>query len=312
MSRLMLPVRFADKCELLTNVKSKDGADGVSSIIRPTMTDEGISLSTDNTAVTNAKAKQTLAKKNEKDAEKRTGERNNLLDPAFKDHKMCAQFLKRRFASNIAVLGDWGITVNGNAISYPVDFVGKQEAVLALIDKHLTFAAGTSPLEGFLTDNAINLTTNRANAVTALTKHNERDQLERDAETATTDRDNFINPVMGHLKIIGNYLVAHFAKNPNKAGDWGYTVDTSPQGTKIRSGVIGFSSSKTLLNLANGGVLTNTCDHSLNAFKGKTTTGTPIVLAPGQNFPITKGFGTMTLQNPNNTIKGSYQGVFTA
>lgn len=310
MARLILPVRFADKCELQGNVKTKDTADGGTSIIRPTMTDAGINLATDATAVTNAKAKDVLFKKNERDAEKRTQERNLLLDPAFKDHKLCAQYLKKRFVTNIAVLGDWGITVNGNTISYPVDFVGKQEAVLALIDYHLTFAAGTSPLDSFLTDNAIDLTVNRANAVTALTKHTERNAMNSTKETARVDRDNFINPVMDHLIIIGNYLIGHFPKNPNKAGDWSYTVDTSPQGSKIRSGLINFSSSKTLFSLAIGGVLTNTCEHRLSAFKGKTTTGTPINLEPGQNFVITKGFGTMTLQNPSNTEKGSYQGIF--
>ncbi|MEP7168997.1 MAG: hypothetical protein ABI855_06455, partial [Bacteroidota bacterium] len=270
----------------------------------------GINLSTDATAVTNAKAQDVIFKKNEKDGEKRTRERNNLIDPAFKDHKLCAQYLKKRYVTNIGILGDWGITVNGNAIVYPVDFVAKQEAIIALITQHLTFAAGTSPLESFLRDNDIDLTVNQANAITALTKHTERNAMNIAKETARAERDNFINPVVDHLTIIGNYLIGHFPKNPNKAGDWGYTVDTSPQGTKIKSGVINFSSSKTLLNLAVGGVLTNTCEHNLNAFKGKTTTGTPMVLVPGQNFVIVKGFGTMTLQNPSNTAKGSYQGVF--
>lgn len=310
MARLILAVRFADKCELQKNVKAKDTADGATSIIRPTMTDAGINLATDATAVTNAKAQDVIFKKNERDAEKRTRERNLLFDPVFKDHKLCAQYLKKRYVTNIAVLGDWGITVNGNTIAYPVDFVGKQQAVLDLITQHLTFAAGTSPLDSFLTDNGIDLTVNQTNAGTALTKHTERNAMVTVKETARVDRDNFINPVMDHLTIIGNYLIGHFPKNPNKAGDWSYTVDTSPQGTKIKSGLINFSSSKTLLNLAVGGVLTNTCEHDLNAFKGKTTTGTPIVLRPGQNFVIVKGYGTMTLQNNSNTEKGSYQGVF--
>lgn len=310
MARLILPVRFADKCQLQADVKAKDTADGAASIIRPTMTDASINLATDATSVTNAKAKDVIFKKNEKDAEKRTKERNLLIDPAFKDHTLCAQFLKRRFVTNITILGDYGITLNGNRIVYPVDFVGKQEAMLLFIDHHLSFAVGTSPLEGFITDNDIDLVVNRANAVDALTKHNERNAMNNTKETARVDRDNLINPVMDHLTIIGNFIVGYFPKNPNKAGDWSYTVDTSPQGTKIKSGTINFSSSKTLLKLAIGGVLTNTCEHNLNAFKGKTTSGTPIVLVPGQNLVITQGFGTITLQNPSNTAKGSYQGVF--
>ncbi|MFI5218923.1 MAG: hypothetical protein ACHQNT_05485 [Bacteroidia bacterium] len=311
MARLIIPSEFILKTNLFALMKAKHTADGAGSILTPYLTENGINLVSDETRVTDAKTANTDFETFARDAEKLFKERNRLFAPVMKQHRKCVQFLKSLFKNNIGKLGDWGVTVNGKKIVYPVKVEDQIAAVVTFIDKHLSFPAGTSPLEGFLTGNPeINLTTNKANTLTAKTNHGDATQLNIDKETKRVERDALMEPITGHLTGIGAYIVDYFPANPNKAGDWGYTVDNSPQGTKVRVGFVNIGSAKVLNNLAIEGVLINNSEFDIEIFKGKVVSGTPVILQPGKPFLVVKGYGTATVRNPNGEKKAFYQGVF--
>ncbi|MFI5217904.1 MAG: hypothetical protein ACHQNT_00335 [Bacteroidia bacterium] len=311
MSRLIYPTEFLLQVRLFNKMNAKHTLDGAASILNIYLAENSIVLADDAAAVTAAGIAHDDAEQLGKDSEKLYKEADKLFKPAFAQHRKCVQFLKSFYKNNIGKLGDWGVTVNGKKIVYPKTVEEKITAIVALIDKHASFPAGTSPLEGFLTNNTdIDLTVNKANCTSALTHRQDAAQMAIDKETKYGERNALIDPVNTHSQGIGGFLKDNFAANPNKAGDWGYTIDNSPQGSIVRNGLVNIGSSKVLTNLVNEGVLINESEFDLELFKGKTASGTAIVLKPGKPFVITTGFGTVTLHNPNDEKKAAYQGVF--
>lgn len=310
MSRLMFQIRFIDRYELFKKMRAKHVADGGASVLNGVIAENAINLATDDTAANNAKAQHDTFDTLSKSSEKKFRARNVVLALVLKDHKACVQFLKKFYKKNIAKLGDWSVTVNGNKIAYPADFDNLKIAIVLFIDKHFLFPVGTSPLESFLTENTIDLAQNKIDINAAKTTHDEAEQDAIDSETARAQRDTLMETVIADTRLLGGFLVNHFTKNANKAGDWGFIIDNSPQGTKTRQGILNFGSSKVLTKLAKDGVLINESDFDIELYKGKTATGTPIILHPGVPFVITQGFGTVTLKNPNLEKKAAYQGVF--
>lgn len=313
MARLILPVRFQNQAELSTKVNTKHLADGAGSILNAVIAENAIDMAADAVAVTAALASHKIFDEKGKFAEKMFGESKRLFTPVFKQHRRCVQNLKSFYAKNISKLGDFGVTVNGKKIVYPTSVTQKMDAVVTFIDYHLGLPPGTSPLTNFLAEPSnsdINLVTNRANTLIAKTNHTDGAAANTVKETKRVERDNFMTLPIADYTINGNWLMNHFSTNPNKAGDWGFIVDTSPKGTKVRTGFVNISSQKTLTSLAIGGVLINQSDFDIEGFKGKTASGTPVILKPGKPLLIEKGMGTFTLRNPNAEKKAMYQGVF--
>jgi hypothetical protein len=216
------------------------------------------------------------------------------------------QLLKKFYKNNIAKLGDWDVTVNGNRIVYPVDFINRRLTVLAFIAKHNTYAAGTSPLTSFLAepDNKVDIAKNLTDATNAKTPFDDAKQLAEDAETKRVDRDNLMDPVTDHIEMIGNFLIGHYPNNPNKAGDWGFTVDTTPQKPKVRITNLKISEQKKLTDVAIGGTLKNLGTNPVHIYKGSSITGTPFIVAVGQTLGMVKGFSRILIVNPSSTEPG--------
>jgi hypothetical protein len=312
MARLVISSNFILRTELFKKIIAKDTADGTASVIRAFMTENGIVLADDDTAVDDAILIHKDFDAFDKASEKKTKEFTNLFDPVWSDHTTMVQLLKKFYKNNIAKLGDWDVTVNGNRIVYPVDFINRRLTVLAFIAKHNTYAAGTSPLTSFLAepDNKVDIAKNLTDATNAKTPFDDAKQLAEDAETKRVDRDNLMDPVTDHIEMIGNFLIGHYPNNPNKAGDWGYTVDTSPQADVERQGIINMGVQKVLTNVALNSILTITSQNAVEAFKGKVADGTPVIIQPNIPFVIRRGWGTVTLRNPSTTQKATYKASF--
>ena len=313
MARIIFPVRFLDKVKLISDISAKHTADGVGSVLTSCFTQNDIAIADDLAASGNATTQHLTMQANGRSAEKLFKERDRLFNPVFTDHRGCVQFLKRLFAKNPALLGDWGVTVNGNKIVYPVDVQEKILAVLTFIAKHNDYPPGDSPLQVYLDLPAnadVDLAQNSADASTANTNHTDAINLNNSKETARAQRDLLMETPIANYTIIGNYLVNLFRANPNTAGDWGFTIDSSPQGSKVRTGFVNISGTKTIASLVANSVLINNSDFNIEIYKGKTVSGPAVVLQPGKKFPITAGYGTLTIKNPSTEEKALYQGVF--
>ena len=311
MARIKFPTDLTGLVKLNDKVIAKDTADGPASIIRAFLLENGIVLANDATALTDAQDADNIFSQAEKDGEEFSGERDNLFDPAWEDHIGTVQYLKKFYKNNIQKLGEWGVTVDGRGhINYPPDFTGRTVCVLALIAKHDSFPVGASPLKAYLEENEIDLAVNKTNtndAVTADANFATQNALK---EQKREERDTLSAPVAGHLRGTGQFLMEHFHKTPKKAGQWGYIVDDSPQADKIRDGVVPAATSKVLKSLNVGKEFINKSTKPLNLFAGETATGTPVVLQGGRAFVVIRGFGSMTVVNPDEEVDVAYEAVF--
>ena len=124
-------------------------------------------------------------------------------------------------------------------------------------------------------------------------------QAAKDAEEAFQKRNNLWEDVNQHVHDIGEFLMNLYKGNSKKLGEYGYVVDDSPQKPKDRTSKIKLGDKITLTGTVIGSTLKNTGTVSIHIYKGKTTTGTPIILRSGEMWGVPKGFSTITVVNPD-------------
>ena len=312
MARIKFPNTFAGVVKLFRDFKKKYDAEAGASKAQPYLDEHAIDPAADALVVDDAEEANKNFDEKEKLAEEKSEKRDDLFDPRFVEHEGEVQHLKKLFRGNVTKLGQWSVQVDARGrVIYPPDFSARASGVLLFIDKHDSFPPGTSPLQPYLNENDVDIAASEVDVNSAITVHDEFKTAERDREEFRAERDGLMAPIEEHLRGIGQYFIGLFPKNPKKAGQWGYEVDDSPQAHKIRDIVIDIGGVKTVSNLAMGKTATNAGQTILHVFGGKTATGTPIVLNPGQSFTVRRGFGTSTILNTSSTLKGRFEGEFT-
>lgn len=305
MARIKIPTLLSLIVDLFNAVVLKDTADGSGSIIRPTMVENEIVLTTDQTTLNNAVDDNTNFLIQEKLAVQLTGQRNQKYDPKMVFYKGCGQFLKGFYGKNFLSLSDWGFTIlTGGKIVYSKNVKDNCDSIQTLITFHLSFATGTSPLLPFLTENNYDVTTIAADLVPT------KDLV--DAHTAAVvsqtsyrqSRDNNIKIVVGHLRIIAKFLKKNFLAIPQNIGKWGYKVIMEPGDPKETDLALAHAEVKVIYQVIIGSDFVNTKGSILNLFPGKTPTGTAIVIAVGETIIVPKGYSTSTVVNMSSSIIG--------
>ena len=304
MARFNYPEDFLNQTELFKDIKKKHDADAAASVLIPYLVEQGIDLNGDETKTNNAIGKHKLFVQAEKDAEDLTQDRNKLFDPVFDNMSDGFQFLKKLYRGNPAELGHWGAVVNGNAIVYPPDFLNRVELFKDYKTKHDSFPGGSSPLEPFLSVNEIELDAEEEDMEEAETKHSGAKQTEKDAEDLREERDNFFDPVMVNVRGMGQYLKGLYVKHPKHVGNWGYVIDDSPRDPKFRTATINPASTRTLTGVKLNSQVENTGTIDLLLHKGAEVGTEAVNLAPEMRFTVVRGWGTMTVENPDPTQVG--------
>lgn len=302
--RINYPELFLKLTELFKKIKAKHDADGAGSVLNPYLTEQSINLATDLTNTNSAIAKNKLFEQAEKDAEDHTQDRNKLFDPVFDNMTDGFQFLKKLYRGNPAELGHWGATVNKNAIVYPPEFLKRAELFETYKAKHDSYPGDSSPLNPFLSVNEIDLDDDETAAGDAITEHNDAKQTEKDAEDLREERDNLFDPVMKHVRGMGQYLKGLYVKHPKHLGQWGYTIDDSPRDPKFRTTTVPAADSVTLTGVKLNSQVENTGTVDLLLHKGDEVGESPVNLPPEMRFTIKRGFGTLTVENPDPASAG--------
>lgn len=311
MARVSYPIVFSDWIKLFKEFKLAYDALPFNNPLVQFLNHNAIDLNVLETAANEALEVNEEFKKSSKDAEKFTQERKKIFKPAFVEHRKCVQFLKSYYADNARKLGDWKVTVNNNnRVVYKSNFRELQQEIVGFITKHESYSSGTSPLQGFLDDNNINLELNQLKAVQALQAHEDSIEKRRKKESLRQERDKKIAPVKAELRGIAGYLVKLFANNPHKAGDFGFTIDHSPRKRKIRKGILAAGEKKTLTHFVNGSTFTNIGQTTILIYSGKSTNGKALNLNAGESFIISRKYGTITMINDNNLSKAAYNASF--
>jgi hypothetical protein len=305
MARIKYPEAFLRLIKLFLNIKAKHDDDGPASPLIPFLAQHEIDLADDLADVNSAKAKDLQFDKKEREAEKLTKQRDKLFDPIFGWMKKELQFLKKFYVDEVKELGDWGVTVDDERIVYPPEFEELVQLFKDIKTQHDSYApVATSPLEPFLVKYEINLNTQLLKVDSAETKHDDRNQAQRDAEDLREDRDTLFNPVMEHVRKIGQYLKGLNVENPKELGDWGYDVDESPRDPKFRTVTINGGDTKTITGVKLNSQVENTGETDLLLHKGKEVGAEPHNLPPEMPFTIKRGWGTMTVENPDPSQDG--------
>ena len=308
--RLVLQEALPQVQELQTNINTKHAADGAVSPLTSFFAEQNIDPAADAATIAaaiNSNSKMGLLKRQ---AENSYALRNLLFNPVFTNVKNGAQFLKKLKKGKVSELGDWGLTVNGNKIVYPALFDSRVDLVKNFYIKHLSYPAGTSPLQPFLDEQKISVVDEGKATDNAVIADADAAQQARDGEDYKKQRDNQIIPVLVHQASTGAYLMALKIKNQKAVGEWGFTVDDSPQAPKLRKSKVKPADKITVDGIVIGCTLTNTGKETLHIYRGKSTTGTPIIVEATDKLGMIKGFSTITVINPSTLTGGEFT-VFT-
>lgn len=307
MARIIFPENFLFQRLLFSAVKEKyESYPVATSPIEAFINQHAIDFTVDETAVQNAANFEHARSKKTKQSEDRTQKRNLAWDSVFANVRDYYQFLKRFYKPNYMEVGNWGapITTTGK-IAYAPSYADRTMMFEDLKEKYETFMpVGSSPLDPYLVQNKKSISVDAAAMEASRVFALEALALTKEAEDATEDRNNEMNPVDGHLRSIGNFLMTLYSTNPKELGNWGFTVDDSLRAPKQVVSKVKLSSEVTVSSCTIGGTFKNIGTVSLHVHKGKAASGVGITVLPGEVYGIAKGFNTITIVNASTTTTG--------
>ncbi|MCX6210881.1 MAG: hypothetical protein NTZ59_15590, partial [Bacteroidetes bacterium] len=184
-------------------------------------------------------------------------------------------------------------------VSYPTAFIDMANLILKFNDVHTKLAAGTSPLDAFIAENQIDLAKDNDKVQQAITYNTEATKKAEESAKETQLFNNVWQPVVKQLTNIGNYLMGIYVNAPRKTSDWGFAIDESPTTAKEVNTKIKLGEQVVLNGVVIGSTIKNTGNADIHIYKGKKTTGNPIIVKPGDTFGVQKGFSIMTINNPD-------------
>jgi hypothetical protein len=307
MSRLIIPQDFTSQLTLLSNINQENTNLGADSPIAAFLTQQQIVLADDAEAAESAQTHETNRALLSRQSENFRQLRDNLFEKPWQHVTGSAQFLKSFYKGNTKQLGTWGFTITDSGkINYPPAFTERAEIFNALNTQNSSYAAGTSPLQPYLTQQKINLTTD-AGFVDQATGNNTNFTLAaQQSENETELRNQIWLPVLAHIQTIGNFLMKLYSNNPKALGDWGFTVHDSPQKPRMRTTKLKIGEQITNKSVVIGSTVSNVGEGELHLYKGTTTTGTPQIMHKGEQFGIQKGWSSITVVNPSMLIEGRF------
>lgn len=288
-------------------IKTKHDADGAASPLKGFLQENGIDLNDDNQSLKNAVKHDGAFITASGKAEEYSLERDKWINPAFKRLKNMAQFNKAYYKNNVQKLIDWGLQVDGEGrIVYPASFEERYKLVVAFYEKHISYPMGTSPLDGYLLENSVDMDKLIKDAAKASAAYTNFSIEDKKSEEESKTRDLLMKAPLVNTKAIGQFLKKHFSSNPKKLGQYGIRVDDSPQGVKVRNSKLAPGAQKTITPVHIGGLFTNTGATILKLYAGKKVSGKSVTVEAGKEWIILKGYSTITVVNTNSEKTGSF------
>ena len=307
MSRIVYPEAFNGQRTLFANIKEKHDADGAGSVLIAFLTQKFINLDDDETAGNDAFQADKLRLLKSKQSENYMQLRNIYIDPIASKMRGMIQFLKSFLKPNTDALGDWGVkVVGGKRIDFPNKFIDIVILFDNIKEKHDSYTTPASPLTAYLTLQGLDIAAMASDVSKANDYNTDGIQAAKDAEEAFQKRNNLWEDVNQHVHDIGEFLMNLYKGNSKKLGEYGYVVDDSPQKPKDRTSKIKLGDQMVISAIVIGSTFKNTGKTDLHIYKGKTTTGTPIIIRAGEMWGVPKGFSVITVVNPSSLDEGVF------
>ena len=312
MARLVIPADFYSQLQVLYNINTQNTNLGTASPLTAFLAQQGIVPGDDVNAASNAQTHETSRALLSRQSENYRQFRDNNFTRPWSHLTGCVQFLKQFYKGNTKELGNWGIAItDGGKINYPAAFIDRSLAFNSFTEKHNSYPAGTSPLQPYLDQQAIDLTGDAVFVSAALSNNNDFVTAAQQSENETELRNQLWQPVLEHIKTIGNFLMKLYSNNPKALGAWGFVVDNSPKKPGLRTSKVKPGETVLFNGLIIGGTLTNIGSGEIHVYRGKTTSGSPAIIHAGEQFGVIKGYSTITVVNPSSLIEGKFS-VLTA
>lgn len=307
MARLIYPENFTDQQTLLSNIIKQHSLDGADSPLNALLAEQGIDLVADAAAGNTAAEADALRSQLSKDGEKYTEQRNMDFAAPWEHLRGCVQVLKTFYQTEYRRLGDWGITVDGQSrIVYPAPFLERVGLFNTFFTKNASYPAGTSPLDAYLKRKNIVLAEDQRQVQAAVEAHTSAKRAEEQSEKYTEERDRVWNPVLGHIEVMGSYLMNFFDDEPKAVGDYGFTVVVSAQEPSLRTSKVLPAATVVRKSIVIGSAFTNVGETDLEVYRGPKAEGTPQVVKPGEQLGMIKGYSTITVHNPSTLVEGKF------
>lgn len=300
MAHIVYPDGLLAEQKLLKAINAKHKDDADASVLTVFLTQNGIDLDKGELIAAQAVTIETSRVL----LYNQSGNYNQLRDlsylPVISRMKGEVQYLKSIYKTNPKELVNWNINIEGNAkVVYPVGLSELWATAIGFFTKHLSFPAGKSPLEAYLIQNNIDIAADKTAIETALVYNDKALNAAGLAESLTQQRNILWSPYVKHLRGIGDYLMNFYAANTKGVTNYGYIVDNSVPKAKLVTSKIMVLEKTTLKGLVLGGTVTNNGADDVHLYKGKTTSGNPIIIKAGEKFTIPKGYSTVTISNPS-------------
>ncbi len=305
MARIIQPTLAPAVADLLKILILKNADD--LSVLKSYLIQQEIKLEVDKTNINTAVGHDVSRLLLSRQSENARQLRDLKFEPVFARTKGIVQFLKSFYKPNFKALGDWGIPVlDGGRIAYPEDVVAQMEIFDNIKKKSDSLLPEDNPLKGYLTTKEIDLVKDAA--VVAVARENNEKFIDyaKKSEVETGERDQLQKPVMEHLRLIGDFLKNLYGDNVKELGLWGYVVDNSAAAPKDRTTKLKLGEQITIKGVTIGGTVKNIGTGDIHLYKGKTTTGTPAIIHPGESFGIAKGYSVITVVNPSLLISAKF------
>ena len=306
MSRRKKVNKFSDQVVLLGNINEQVIDDGTSGPMVGMLAEKGIVLSDDIAIGVTASANNVLFLAQARLSQKLLQQRKSIMKPIVKHNTDCLQFLKSLFKPNFKAIGDWGATItDGGKITYPTSTTDQMTLLNAIKTQNDSYAApAVSPLAAYLTSHNISLSNDATNGAIALLRETAAATAKSSSENYRELRDEFWPGVLNHINEIGDFGMKFFKGNTKALTSYGFTIVDSAPVDKERSIVLFISEKKLNIVVKIKSTIKNTGTVGINIYKGKTISGAPILLGPGEIFLVIQGYSIVSLENTSASEKG--------
>ena len=308
MGRSVIPQLFESKVTLFNNLKKKVDADGSGGVLVAMLAEKGINLTTDAANCVLAVGYDTDFKFSLKSSQNLRQQGNALMKPIIANTTGAYQYLKTLFDPNFKAVGDYGATISDSGkFTYPVGTVawmGEFELMKAKYDSFI--APLICPLALFNTQNNISLTINSTNGALALVKLTTQEEDTKSSELSREKRDIKFAPILKDIRTIIKFLMKLYPDNVKELGLYGITIVLTPKVAKARTIKLAFGQSKLKVKLTIGSIVSNTGTETINIYKGKDMSGTPIPLSTGKKWIAAKGYSYVCFANTSQTNTATF------
>ena len=300
MARFIIPENFEGRKSFFLAVNEKHTNDAAASVLTNYLSGAKIVMADDAASVAVADTHETNRFLFAGQAGIQHKLRDNNFAQPWQDTIAAVQFLKHENKDNVKELTQWGVPVLVEGkVKYPVGFDARAIIVNAFWAKHASYPLATSPLTLYIKENGLTPAKTLSSVADAITADGAASVSIYQSRQETELRDASFDGVVSNVRGIGNYLMKLYPNNPTKVSSWGFVVETSVQPAVTKIVTVKAGEQKMLQNVKTGGVLYNTGTNELHLYKGKTTTGNPVIVHGGENFTIVRGYGTITVINPS-------------